>query len=84
MYLHHHRNNLHMKRSAADPCVLIRRKGQHLSGLILLQMDDSLGFDDDCFLKEEELHSAEFRSKSRKFIEESPVSFNGVELRHFI
>lgn len=45
-YLSHQLEHQHMTKSMMDPCVLIRRGGTKLRGLVLLQVDDSLAFDD--------------------------------------
>lgn len=49
-----------------------------MDGLILLQVDDSLGFGSEKFLSEEEMESTAFRCKPRTMITKKPISFNGI------
>ena len=79
-YLTHHLEVLHMTRSRVDPCVLYRTKNDKLEGMILLQVDDSLGMGNDEFLLEEERASNKFRCKERTPISSRPVEFNGITL----
>lgn len=52
-YLNHHLRTLGMKRSRVDLCVLYRRTGSKLEGVIVRQVDDSLGIGTTTFLDEE-------------------------------
>ena len=71
-----------MSRARSDPCVLIRRsKGGELDGLILLQVDDSLGLGSDAFMREEEQASKAFRCKPRTPISREETSFNGISIK---
>lgn len=70
-----------MERARVDPCVLVKRNGLKLGGLILLQVDDSLGLGSDSFLKEEEHASKIFWCKERTSVKEVPTSFNGITIR---
>ena len=69
-----------MHRTTSDPCVLLKHDGNTLEGLILLQVDDSLGFGTDLFLTTEEAASATFRCKPRTAITNKPVTFNGINI----
>lgn len=80
-YLNHHLQTLGMKRSKVDPCVLYRRTGQKLEGIIVLQVDDSLGAGMETFLNEESQASKAFRCKERTPVNETPVVFNGISIR---
>lgn len=80
-YLNHHINELGMTRSRADPCVLYRRTGTVLDGVIVLQVDDSLGVGSTGFLDEEGQESKPFRCKYRSLIEKKPITFNGRSIR---
>lgn len=82
-YLAHHIEHLGMIRSTVDPCVLIKRNESGPSGLVLVQVDDSLTFGNDPFLAEEEAHSSKFQSKPRTFLDETPTTFNGLTLQCF-
>ena len=77
-YLTHHLENLGMTRTKADPCVLVKRKGNTIDGVIMLQVDDSLGFGTPAFLDLEESASKLFRCKPRTGITSKPISFNGI------
>ena len=77
-YLSHHLETLGMHRATADPCVLIKRSNNEIEGLILLQVDDSLGFCTPNFMEDEERASTVFRCKPRTPISTKPISFNGI------
>lgn len=77
-YLSHHLETLGMIKSKVDPCVLIRRERKNLKGLVLLQVDDSLGFGDNQFLDQEDEASTRFNSKPRIPLTEQPSTFNGI------
>lgn len=83
-YLDHHTGTLGMNRSNIDPCVLCRRTESGLDGIVLLQVDDSLGFGTPQFLADEEKGSSKFNSKPRTTLTEKPTSFNGITLRRFM
>lgn len=80
-YLTHHLESLNMVKSKVDPCVLIKRTNDKLTGMILLQVDDSLGFGNKDFLAEEEMASTQFKSKPRSSLTTAPSSFNGLTIR---
>ena len=81
-YLTHHLDTLRMTRTRSDPCILIRRtKDGALDGLILLQVDDSLGLGSDTFMQEEEQASKAFRCKPRTPISEEETGFNGISIK---
>lgn len=69
-YLENHVDNLGMNRTKADPCVTWKSKGNCIQGLIVLQVDESLGMGTQGFLKEEEEGSMRFKSKPRTPIAE--------------
>lgn len=54
-----------MTRARADQCVLIKDDGDELVVLIYLQVDDSLGFGNETFLKKQEIASSKFQCKPR-------------------
>lgn len=70
-YLYYQIDKLGMTRSRIDPWVLIKRNGEKLSVLVLLQVEDSFGFGDREFLDQEEAQSVKFRSKPRKVLDET-------------
>lgn len=76
-YLEHHMTKLGMRRSRTDPCLLLGTDADGLRGMIILQVDDSLGLGTDTFMEEEERASTEFRCKPRKQIKEGCQEFNG-------
>lgn len=51
-YLHHHLDFLGMKRTRADPCVLMHHTDNCLVGLVLLQVEYLLGFGTEDFLEQ--------------------------------
>lgn len=79
-YLTHHLDTLHMTRSKSDPCVLIKRSKGQLEGLILLQVDDTLGLGTTNFMEEEQHHSQAFRCKPRTRLSAIPTTFNGITI----
>lgn len=80
-YLSHHVDNLGMNRARTDPCLLYRHKDNEIDGIILLQVDDTLGIATERFLKDEEKESKAFRCKERVVVGKTPISFNGLQLR---
>ena len=77
-YLDHHLNELNMKRTRTDPCVLVKHRDGTLDGFIVLQVDDSLGFGTPMFLAEEEKASSRFKCKPRTYLDKSQILFNGL------
>lgn len=84
-YIDHHLGHLGMERPTVDSCLLYKRSDTRLQGLIILQVDDSLGIGSDKFLREQE---AEFKkSELKKFISkptatlsDHPTDSNGIIL----
>lgn len=70
-----HLEVLGMKRIRADPCVLTQHKEKQLTGLVLLQVDDTLGIGTQRVLKIEETASKVFRRKQRVPIAPTPTTF---------
>lgn len=79
--LTHHVENLGMKRSTVDPCVLLKRIGPKLEVLVLIQIDDILVFGDTEFPHDEHAASEAFNSKPRSPLTDTSTPFNGVKLR---
>lgn len=79
-YLTNHLDVLNMKRSTSDLCLLFKRNGDKLDGLIFFQVDDSLGVGSESFLGKEENASKDFRCKPRTMITKDPISFNGIQI----
>lgn len=75
-YLAHHLEVLQMQCARSDPFVLIRERDVLIDGLVLLQIDESLGLVTESFLRHEESGSKVFRSKSRVPITATPTNFN--------
>lgn len=76
--LFHHINNMGIPRSKSDPCLLIKITNRKLNGAIALQVDDSLGFGGDEFLRQEEAALTEFIFKHRALITDEWIYFNGI------
>lgn len=70
-----------MKRERADPCLLVQ-KGQDgkCVGLVLLQVDNSLGIGLNTLLLDEEAASKAFRRKPRVPISAEPTAFKGRKI----
>lgn len=64
-----------------DPCLLTKKDEIGGTGMIIIQVHDSLGLDVDAFMKEEEYASTEFRFISRKLILDGEKEFNGSIIR---
>ena len=58
-YSDHHLRNLQMESSTSDRCLLYRENA-NVGDVIILQVDDSFGFGDDDFLKNEEEKGSNF------------------------
>ena len=79
-YLEHHLVELNMDRVKTDPCVLVRRNGQNLEGMVALQVDDSLAMGTASFMSDEEIASSKFICKPRSLLTNKPLTFNGLTL----
>lgn len=84
-YHRHHTQNLALKQSTFDPCLLYSTnetvKGY---GILGLQTDDTLILADDDFAAEEEiqLEKAKFIAKKRKLLTETePLNFSGGDIK---
>lgn len=80
-YLEYHIDELKMVRTKADTFFLIKRNDEGIEGMVLLQVDDSLGVGTEGFLEKEEKWSQRFRSKDRKIIGREGQQFNGTTFR---
>lgn len=80
-YMTHNVEELGMYRSRVDPCILLRRDTDRLLGIVLLQVDVTLGFGNSTFFTDEERASKRFKSKPRTPLTNKPVSFNGLTMR---
>ena len=84
-YHRHHTENLHMKQSTYDPCLLFANKGSDNGfGIVGLQTDDTLFLADEIFAAAEEhwLREAKLSAKDReKLTTSSPLKFNGGQIR---
>lgn len=80
-YMSHHVEELCMHRSRFDPCALLRRDYEKLTDMVLLQVDDTLGFCDPILLEDEEHASQRFKSKPRAPLTDKSVSFNSLTTR---
>lgn len=61
----------------SDPCLMISADKNGLKGMIILQVDDSLGIGTSAYMREEEVASNEFRSKPRRSVKGGQEEFNG-------
>lgn len=68
-YLDNHVEKLCMTRATLDPCVLMKHDDDgDLTGMVILQLDDSFEFWTDEFLKQEVESAKAFRGKPRNFL----------------
>lgn len=77
-YVGHHIDKLNMTRATSDPCLLIRRDGTNLQGIVILQVDDSFAIGTEEFEQEEDEQSKEFLSKPKTILTEKQIPFNGI------
>ena len=71
-----HINDLSMKHSALDPCLLYKNNSKGLLGVQVTQVDDTCGGGNREFSKLEEEKSKLFKCKARKT--KFPMKFNGM------
>lgn len=70
-----------MKISLGDPCILIRHSEEgKIQGLIVLQVDDSLGLGTDCFLLDKKEASGIFTEKGRTKLDMGALYLNGMKI----
>lgn len=80
-YQPHHLNQLEMKASKVDQCLLYKIKGNKLEGMAAIQIDDTFGYGNAQFLEVENKHAKEFKSKPQHIIEKgNSVVFNGSQI----
>lgn len=79
-YLAHHRDVLQMKHARVYRCVMIRRTGGRLDGLVLLQVDDSLGLGTELLLEKEGEASKMFRYNPRTPFTTTLKGFNRLTI----
>lgn len=80
-YLNHHQKCLEMKRSTTDPFFLIRHdeRGER-DGIVILQVDDSLGIGTTKLLEDEEKTSRNFEPKARHILDTTLTVFNSIRI----
>jgi len=81
-YSDYHRDKLGMTPSSIDPCLLHHGDGDSLTGIIGLQVDDTIFAGSSSFLKHEEKYSSEFPNKGKHHVTQEKVRFNGVDLTY--
>ncbi len=62
-YMNHYRMNLGMRSTRYDPCILHKRDGGKLVGMIVLKVDESFGFGTEKIPKRRGKESRKFKSK---------------------
>lgn len=67
--------------STVDPSPLIRRDNTELTGLVILQLDDSMAIVTDTFMQEEEAASHRYRSSPRHILSTEATLFNGSHVQ---
>ena len=82
-YCNHHKKSLQMRSTSYDPCVLFSRSESSLTGLTVLQVDDSFGFGSEEFLQREDDIKHEFISKEREVLSIGQKrDFNGLVIEY--
>lgn len=79
-YLSYHKDELGMRTTPMDNCLLYKTDGDKLSGIIGLQVDDTLIAGTKGFLETEDVKSKCFPNSGRSEIQEKAESFNGLSL----
>lgn len=80
-YLDYHRTSLSMQQTPLDPCLLFARNEEVVSGLLGLQVDDTLFAGNLEFLKAEEEASNTFPNTGRTKVLGIKTKFNGVDIQ---
>lgn len=70
-----------MTRMTVGPCVHVKRKGKHLQGIFILQVEDSLARGDIDFLIDWGKAAAHFKRKPMELLTDAESVFNCVVLR---
>ena len=81
-YGDYHKNELEMQQTAMDPCIWYQRRNRCMTGILSLQVDDTLFGGDEKFLSLEMGKSSSFPNSGRKEIGSKPVRFNGLDMRY--
>eukprot|EP00171_Calliarthron_tuberculosum_P022600 IDg22600t1 len=82
-YLDHHREEMQMKQTSLDPCLLFKHDvSGNLAGILGLQVDDTVFAGTKEFVKEEDSASQRFPNKGRQTAAGRELRFNGIDL-HF-
>lgn len=69
-----------MIRTSSEPCVLPWSPRSDLQGVIILQVDDSLGIGSPAFLEDEDSVAHHFKYKARTVLSDTTLTFNGSDL----
>ena len=83
-YFKHHTDQLKMKTSTYDPCLLISKGNDGGFGVVGMQTDDTIGLSDSDFAEREnhELKVADFKAKPiEQLSHNKPITFNGCILQ---
>ena len=80
-YGDYHQDKLQMKQDASDPCLWYQHTDVKPSGILVLQVDDTLFTGNTEFLKLEKDSSTEFPNSGRTFISAARTRFNGLDIR---
>lgn len=67
-------------RETLDPCVLIQREGNKLSGLVVLQFDSSMANGTPTFMAEEQRASTRYTRKPFRILSQTPSTLNGSNI----
>ncbi len=79
-YVEHNKTKLGMKQIPIDPCLMFSRTAGKLSGILALQVDDTLVAGNEEFREKEEEYSSEFPNKGATSVGKEPVRFNGIDI----
>lgn len=79
-YGDYHRGELRMKQLAMDPCLWYKNENRSLSGVLSLQVDDTLDAGNPKFLALKVKKSDKFPNSGRNLISSKPTRFNGIDI----
>lgn len=82
-YSDYHKDKLQMKPDASDPCLWYKKEDRNPSGILGLQVDDTLFPGDADFMSLEIAGSDTFPNSGRSMISKSRTRFNSIDILSF-
>lgn len=80
-YMDHNVTSSGMHQMQMDPCLFYKQNDADLSGLLALQVDDTLYDGTELFEGQEEIASQQFPWKGQRKVTDKALKFNGVEIK---